>query len=327
MDQHKVPALSLRHFADQKGEVWTYDKTRGKCWPAIPERTSVEAHYYSVEREDGTMDTSLEEAISEVEGAAAPAYEKLTQGVMPKGSDREAFGHFLGLMYARTPAMRRLAVSVHKQNMESVISMRARHPQSFPQLLKHLAAKGHDVSDPEAVREQLTDLSHSELLVPRSWALQIIGGSEKYAEIFLGMKWSLGQAEHHYFITCDSPIYLAIDPATEHPVYGGHGLLNRTAEITMAISRKRTLIMHWEAQAPYEVMLSRKWVEKENEKRAYSAEREVYSHLEHKDLVRLVAAFKGKGPQIRFSGPSGVEGFAGARVPRRWTSGKKISKA
>jgi len=91
MDQHKVPKLSLKHFAGQNGEVWTYDKRSGKSWPASPARTGVEAHYYSIEREDGTMDTGLEAEMSKLEGEAAPIYEKLVAGELPRGTDRDIY--------------------------------------------------------------------------------------------------------------------------------------------------------------------------------------------------------------------------------------------
>ncbi len=72
--QHFIPRLHLQHFAgdNPKGQVWTYDATSGQAWSAIPEETAVQTHFYSAERDDGSMDTRIEEFLSIVEGAAAP---------------------------------------------------------------------------------------------------------------------------------------------------------------------------------------------------------------------------------------------------------------
>lgn len=322
MDQHKVPRLCLKHFAGPDGFVWTYDKIRGTRWPAVPERTSVEAHYYSVELEDGSMDTGLEKLFSEIEGQTAPIYEKLATGVLPKGTDRETFGHFLGLMYVRTPSMRRLAATVHKSGFETQLAFSAQHPDTFAAMLKRLANDGIDVSNPEFIRSCILDLSNTDLLLPKSWVLRIIGKGSDFADVFLRMKWSIARAEHHYFLTCDTPIFRAIDPSTHHPIYGDLGLLNPTAEITFPVSNQRTLIMHWKSGSPWEVKLPKEWVRNENIKRAYCAEREVYAHIEHKAIAKLVAKFKDQRLQIRSSTLPGSKGFGGVEVPRRWAKRK-----
>jgi len=265
MDQHKgLPTLALAHFAGTDGHVWTYDKVTNRHWPARPERTGVEAHYYSIEREDGSMDTSLEDLFSLLEGAVAPIYERLAAGILPRDTDRETFAQFLGMTYVRTPAMRRMAATVHKSGLETRLAFTAQQPKAFASLLKRMEAGGIDVSDPEFIRRSMTDLSHSDLVLPKSWVVKGIAHAHKFSELFLRMKWSLARAQHHYFVTCDTPIHLAVDPKT---MPGGYGLANRTAEITFPVSTKRLLMLHWEQEAPYEIDLPRDWVRKENIKR------------------------------------------------------------
>jgi hypothetical protein len=106
---HFIPRLHLQHFVgnDPKGQVWTYDAQTGRVWSAIPEETAVQTHFYSAENPDGTMDTRLEEAISKVEGAAAPVYDRLLQGVIPQDpKERMDFAYFTALMLVRTPGRR-----------------------------------------------------------------------------------------------------------------------------------------------------------------------------------------------------------------------------
>src|SRR4029077_549437 len=110
--QHFNPALHLRQFAGDapKGQVWIYDKQTGRVRSATPENTAVQSHFYSVERDDGTMDTTIEHYLAEVESDAAPVYEGLLRGEMPgRTQPRADFAQFLGVMYVRTPTMRRMA--------------------------------------------------------------------------------------------------------------------------------------------------------------------------------------------------------------------------
>lgn len=66
-------------------------------------------HFYAVERPDGTMDTSIEERLSGIEGEAGEIYKALLDGRIPTDpKERINFAHSLGVMYARTPTMRRL---------------------------------------------------------------------------------------------------------------------------------------------------------------------------------------------------------------------------
>ena len=73
---HFIPRLHLQHFAgpEPKGQVWTYDAQTGQVRSAVPEQTAVETHFYSVERDDGVMDTRIEAKLSEIESKAAPIY-------------------------------------------------------------------------------------------------------------------------------------------------------------------------------------------------------------------------------------------------------------
>jgi hypothetical protein len=96
--QHFIPRLHLQHFTgdNPKGQVWTYDAPSGRAWSAIPEETAVQTHFYSAERDGGSMDTRIEEFLSTVEGAAAPVYECLLKGAIPKDSqERMSFAQFL----------------------------------------------------------------------------------------------------------------------------------------------------------------------------------------------------------------------------------------
>ena len=87
-----------------------------------------------------------------------------------------------------------------------------------------------------------------------------IGNAPQVANLFLHMNWSLFRADSLFFVTCDNPIFRSIDSKTVHRIYGDHGLLNRTAQITFPLSPKRLLMMTWQPGLPIEFPLDAKWV-------------------------------------------------------------------
>lgn len=246
-------------------------------------------------------------------------YERLATGTMPKGSDREILGGFLGLMFVRTPTMRRIMAQVQKWGLETQLSATAQNPRAFAGLLKRFEADGIDISDPEFIRKSLTDMSYSDLILPKEYVLHGVRSARKFADIFLQMKWSVALAKHHYFITCDNPIYRAIDPKSHDGIYGDGGLLNETAQISFPVSTKRLLLLTWKGSWRSEFELRREHVAAQNRRRAFAAERELYAHIRHKALVKLAVSFKDKRPQIRADSLAGAKGFGKVVVPRRWT--------
>ena len=63
--------------------MWTYDKMIGKPRSAVPEETAVFTHFYSVELDDGTYDSSLEEFLATIETKAAPIYSDMIADKLP----------------------------------------------------------------------------------------------------------------------------------------------------------------------------------------------------------------------------------------------------
>lgn len=322
MQQHIIPILCLKHFCDPRGQVWTFDKRSEKFWSCVPEETATEAHYYSIEREDGSMDTTIETFLASVENDAAPLYERLAAGEMLRGADREVFAQFLGLMFLRTPQSRRLAANIARFHMETRIAATAAHADTFATMLKGLKEDGIDVSDAEEIRRMMLDLSHSNLVLPKSYALRILEHAPTVANVFQQMKWCLIRAEGHFFVTGDTPICRAVDPRTVHPLLGDHGLLNKTAEITFPLTPDRILLLNWSSEPQRECTLPREWVANENKKRVYHAEHQLYAHIEYRKLKRMSERYRDPRPLIRGGGFAGSTGFADVKVPRKWTKRK-----
>ena len=169
MQQHIIPVLCLKHFTDRRGHVWTFDKRLKTYRSSRPEETGTEGHYYSVEREDGSWDTTIEDIFAAVENEAAPVYERLAAGEMPKGSDREAFAQFWRHVHAAAVFLRALGANMARFIYETQIAATAAHKGAFQTFLKRMEAEGRNVSDPERIQRSLLDMSHSNLILPEEY--------------------------------------------------------------------------------------------------------------------------------------------------------------
>jgi hypothetical protein len=319
---HFYPRLCLQHFAGTEpgGQVWTYDAISGKVWSAIPEETAVETHFYSAEQPDGTMDTRVEDFLSDVESRAAPVYEGLLSGIVPGAAQaRTDFAQFLAVMYARTPTMRRMSAEIHGRGLQIHSYAYASDDEAFERLTRQVENEKGEPMDPqikEEIRKRLLDPSGFELVVPKELTLSALTISDRLVPLFYKMKWSLLSAGHGFFITSDNPVVREVDPRSRHPIYGDHGFLNRSAEVTFPLSPKLILLLSWDQDAPDQAELKRQHVELMNNARAACSERYLYAHLRHSSLEKLAAKFKHSRPMMTTEG-FGPKRFAPIKVSRR----------
>jgi Protein of unknown function (DUF4238) len=263
--QHTIPRLHLQHFVgpEPAGQVWAYDATTGKRWSAIPEETCVQTHFYSAERNDGAMDTRLEEFLSQIESRAAPVYEALLKGLLPRDQARADFAQFLALMHCRTTTMRRMAGEIHGRGAQIAAYAWASNPDSFETLTRSLEAEKGEKIDPalkEQVRQMMLKPQGYEVEISKESTFMALAASDKLTPILHNMKWSLAEPEHGYFITSDNPLVRRVEAKTYHPIYGDHGFLNKTAEVSFPLSPKLLLLLTWEENAKVFGVLPREHV-------------------------------------------------------------------
>src|SRR5450756_256002 len=117
---HYSPVLHLRNFVGNApaGHVWNYDKQGVKPRSSIPEETGFETHFYSVEKDDGTKDITIEKFLADVESKAAPVYRDLLKGKLPEAQPKADFANFLAAMFARTPSMRRMFGEMQSRRLQ-----------------------------------------------------------------------------------------------------------------------------------------------------------------------------------------------------------------
>ncbi len=322
-NHHFIPILHLQHFigAEPKGHVWTYEKMTGDIRSSIPAETGFETHFYSVQKEDGSMDTSIEKHLAAIEGKAAPVYQELLRGQIPTDpQQRMDFAHFLALMHVRTPAMRRMIGKMHGQQAQVMRYAYGSHPKAFEGLKRRIEKDRGETMPAEIealIKEKLIDPSGYEVQVSKESTLHILGAADKIAPILEKMKWSLFQPKHGFFISSDNPLVRDCDPKTKHPIYGDQGFANPTNEIIFPLSPQRLLFMCFDSRKPDHLIVNREYVELVNKGIAANSDRYLYAHLKHKAIAALAKEFEDSRPDMTMQG-FGPDKFAPTKVVRRF---------
>jgi hypothetical protein len=317
--QHTIPRLHLQHFAGAEGRVFNYDAIAGKVWAATPEETAVETHFYSAELADGSIDTSIEAHLSQIESSAAPVYVGLLSGRIPgQNQERADFAHFLGLIYSRTGAMRRMAAELYGKMLQVQMHFTGSHPKAFEAVIQSREAElGRQMTpeEREAARRGLLDPSKFEFEIPKGVTFRALGLADELAPIFFRMNWYLIEAAEGYFITSDNPLVREVRRDTRHPVYGDMGFANKTAEVTFPLSPHKLLLLAW-SDAPRRASVPLDSVRRANEARAAQSDRFLYSHLKSADVEQLAASFRDSRPGITTDG-AGPKKFGKVTVDSR----------
>jgi hypothetical protein len=315
--------MHLQHFAggDPPGHVWTYDALAGKIWSATPDNTAVERHFYSGERDDGTMDAAIETHIAKIEDAAATTYEALLRGEIPgKAQERANFSHFLGLMHSRAKGMRRIAAETAGRMMQIQAYFTGRHAEAFEasmQRYEKYLGRPIGKEEREEYRESLLNPSQLEFNIPKNITFRVMAAADKLAPILFQMKWWLMTAEAGTFITSDNPLVREVDPQSVSPIYGDMGFLNPTAEITFPLSAT-TLLMISPREVEFASVLSGDNVCRANQARAAQSDQFLYASLNDPAIEQLARDFRDSRPGMKTQG-FGPKQFGPTKVRKRRT--------
>ena len=303
--QHIIPRLHLQHFAGDEGRVFTYDAVAGKVWAAVPVETAVETHFYSAQLADGSIDTRIEAHLGRIETAAAPVYMSLLSGNIPGQTQQRAdFAHFLGLIYSRTAAMRRVAGELYGKMLQAQMHSTASHPEAFEAVVKSQETElGRQMTpkEREAAREGMLDPSKFEFVIPKGVTFRVLPLADKLAPMFFHMNWYLIEAAEWYFISSDNPLVREVRRDTAHPIYGDRGFLNETVEATFPLSPHKLLLLAW-SDAPRRASVPLDSVRRANRARAAHSDRFLYAHLKSAEIEQLAAQFRDSRPGITIDG-------------------------
>jgi hypothetical protein len=322
---HIIPQMHLRHFAGHspKGHVWTYDTKSDEPRSATTENTAVETHFYSVQMEDGSMNTLMDDYITDVEGKAASIYRNILDGKIPgEGQEKADFSTFLAIMYFRTKAMRKMSAGLYASLLQLKTHATAIHDGAFETSIRRLEQEtGKKINEEtkKKVRQDMIDPSGYYVDVPKEHTLIGMQGADKLMKLFFDMKWSVAEAKNSFFITSDNPITHRITKEPKHPFLSPNGFTHKDSEVTFPLSTKRILILNWKESINHIFEIPRDYVNAENDWRAANSDQYLYSHIKHKKIMRLAKKHQDQRPKMQV-GRFSEDSFAEVRVPRKWNT-------
>jgi hypothetical protein len=236
---HWVPQAYLRYFAANEShtKIWRFSKDSGDPELKPIEKVAVRHHLYvPLDPATGKRDDSFEQKLSQLEGYFADPVWRALQTEMLDLSWKELrmlVSLVVSVMYLRTPIHYKYVKQFHRKMVMAVERL-----DEVPTNIK-LGSRELQI-DPESW-PAYRDASEDDL--KRMWISQMNNASE-YAEMLLGMRWSMVIAEQPTFITSDNPV------AILHPSLTFQGLSNSETLVLFPISPQRILIMDHRHEQP-----------------------------------------------------------------------------
>lgn len=172
--QHYIPQMLLKHFADDKGQFWFFEKDAPKR--QVQKRNIKSAfrkkNVYTFTNPDGSRNYSTEHALSELESAADPVVCKIIEhgrdGKPPSltSTERDVWGWFFVTLWKRSPdeAAQLISGLLEDEDMQRMYRKRCDMAEAEP-------------IDREALGEFLQD---------EIWPLSF---REKWNKVLLSLSW------------------------------------------------------------------------------------------------------------------------------------------
>lgn len=246
---HYVPQFYLKNFADDKGQIWVYDRQTKQYRHQNVSDTALVRHYYRVESKDGKYNTEVEKLLAEIEGLACVAIEKLKQGTTTLTEEEKAnIAIFAALQMTRVPdfekrtneMQEKIIRKVYKRVFHSVEAAR----QEIEKIKDEIDNVGGDVA--EDMFNFIQGDKYS-IEVPRQNNIRrMLELASHTALYFIQMDWVLLRTERGgAFITSDNP-FTIFPPKTYNPntfLGSAVGILTPGARKSIPISPRASLFM------------------------------------------------------------------------------------
>lgn len=217
---HYVPQFYLKNFANDKGQIWVYDRQTKKYRQQNVRDTAVQQHYYRIETKDGTHSTEIESFLAELEGNACTAIVKLERGETLTEDDRQYVAAYVALQMTRVPDFEKSSNESQEKLIRKMFKMSFHSVEATQKRLDKLKEKIGEVSgevSPEEMYEFIQQ-DRYKMKFPRQNAIRsMLKLAEHTANYFIQMDWLLLRAGGGgTFITSDNP-YTLFPPPTYNP--------------------------------------------------------------------------------------------------------------
>jgi hypothetical protein len=246
--QHFLPQFYLEGFT-RDGLVAVFDRQEDEIRLQQPVNTAVIGHFYTMRDAEGRRRFEVEEMLSEFEGKAKIAIDKLIGGAGELNEDeRSDLAVFLSLAANRTPDMVNSLQYVNGEMVKRMAKTMFHNEETTFQDLRR--DEKHAGETDEELRAQanwmVTVAKHDgfEVKTDEKWAVGMaIKLALKAAPYFARRHWRVVHRanEKQSFITCDAPVYLtSVDP---RPSFYGVGFGSSNAFIAFPLHQSCVLEM------------------------------------------------------------------------------------
>ncbi|VXA98726.1 conserved hypothetical protein [Microbacterium sp. 8M] len=243
---HHVPQFYLRGFADDD-QITTVRLPGDRTYTASVRKTAAENGFYTVPGHQAGDDV-FERLFSEVEGAAAPVFRKLGEGVWPlEVQDRATLASLIALQVTRGPEQRRNMQHMKARLTQIELSMVGR--DGVKDWAKKRSGLVIDDATAELIWEQAMRTDGPPVSVTAiDHIIQIGEMTEALMPYIAGRPWTLVRFDRRSLITSDTPVVLVPNPdetedeGDEAFLPQGIGFLNAWG-ITYPLTRKLGLLM------------------------------------------------------------------------------------
>jgi hypothetical protein len=277
--------------------IWRYDKRTDQFKPVPIRHSAVIKDYYSVEREDGTLDHSFEPMFAEAfDGPGSGFVRKLLRREPLTVDERSHFSAYVAFQHGRVPVAREAAFQMMSkvETFMQYNQLKGMSPQEF---VAHARERGLEGTDDELAEKQvevLAQLKSGEIFVGPDEAATMISATaavEAVSPILFGMHWTILQAPIGFeFVIGDSPVTRYSEMAATTPRYRyGIGFGGPDVEVYLPLTMNHTLLMTNQRSPKREHMCSPDAMRSVNAVAWRSAQRYVLASCEA--TLRRVASY------------------------------------
>lgn len=238
---HYVPQFNLRGFADEEERIWVYDRAKKEYRHQKVDQVALINHYYRIEKRDGTLSTEIEQFLSEIEGNAASALEKLERGRPITEQEKVYIAVFAALQLTRVPDFEKVQNEMQEKTIRMMYKQTFHSVEAAKREIGKLKDVVGDVSDDVAgdlfklIRED-----EYRIEIPRQNNIrQMLKVASHAALYFMQMDWLLLRAgKSGAFITSDNP-FTIFPPENYNPnsfIDSAYGILTPDAKKSLPIS-------------------------------------------------------------------------------------------
>ncbi|WP_404869326.1 DUF4238 domain-containing protein [Kitasatospora griseola] len=283
---HTVPKFYLARFADKRGQIIRVPLPGNEKSTVSVKDASVVKNFYLLETEEGVFTDAIEDALGQIEGAAASAFRAVVDDGQwpPTDENRQAIALWAAAQHVRVPRIRQQGNEIADHIFKLQVAVGGK-----PQVRKVLEqAHGRKVTDEEVNEhwDEMTDFDSYRVSEHPNKHLRLIGDlMPRAAAHFFSRPWGLIRFERKSLITADDPVVLMRHPNSSP--YDGVGLATAEA-LVIPLDRRAALVINNSSTGDdYNVSPNALLANHINQMVIFNAHRAVFHHPEDAPLDRL----------------------------------------